>query len=281
MPKNTKRLLESMMDTDTQPLEDQKKARKFVREVVASQEEKKVQEYTVPAFYLANPVNTTGFTAQNVWELTNSESGSQSIAIAQGTGQGNRIGNKIKITKSLLRIILSPYPYATTYNTNPAPQDVRIVMFKLKGPDRGLTEAATCFSTTGNCFQSNNTSAGLDGTYLDCIRKLNKDVLTVYYDKVVKVGMAANTDAASGGTAAYGWFANNDYKFNQFLEIDMLKNGYPKQFQYNDTSTSPYGYNPLYIAIIPSNCNGGAHANTTNARALYASYQIDVEFTDA
>jgi len=280
MPKN-KRLLESLMDADTQPVEEVKKARKFVRDVVAAQEEKKVQEYTVPAFYLANPVNTTGFTAQNVWELTNSESGSQSIAIAQGTGQGNRIGNKIKITKSLLRIILSPYPYAATYNTNPAPQDVRVVMFKLKGPDRGLTEAATCFSTTGNCFQSNNTSAGLDGTYLDCIRKLNKDVLTVYYDKVVKVGMASNTDAASGGTASYGWFANNDYKFNQFLEIDMLKNGYPKQFQYNDTSTSPYGYNPLYIAVIPSNCNGGAHANTTNARALYASYQIDVEFTDA
>lgn len=260
--------------------ENKKKARELIRSEMRRGEEKKVQELTTNVFYLANAINTTGFSAQNVWEATNSPGGA-GMQIAQGTGAGNRIGNKITITKALAKIVLMPYPYTATYNTVPKPQDVRIIVFKLKGLDRSLANAQAMFSTTGSCFQSNNSSAGLGGDVVDMVRKLNGDTVTVYKDFRVKVGAASWTDGASGAIGAAGYFANNDYKYNQFITIDLLKNGMPKVWDFNDTSTTPYGYNPLYIVVDPVNCDGTAHTNTTNGRALYATYQLDLEFTDA
>ncbi len=254
--------------------------RSLIRREIARSEEKKTIELTTNAFYLANAVNTTGFAANNVWELTNSPGGS-GVQITQGTGASNRIGNQVTITKALLKMVLLPYNYVATYNTVPQPQDVRIIIFRLKGIDKSLAAAQSVFSTTGSCFQSNNTSAGLGGDIVDMVRTINKDVVQVMSDQIVKVGAQIYNDGASGGIGPTFWGSNNDYSYNQLLRFDLLRLGLTRKWQFNDTSNTPYGYEPLYCVIDPVSATGAAHSNTTNGRSLLATYQLEIEFTDA
>lgn len=254
-----------------------KRTTALIKRVVGRMAERKDTQYTSPIQYLANALNTTDFGANTI-ELTQSSTGA-ALNIAQGTGQANRIGNRIRVVSAKLRLILFPHGYDELVNSTPLPQNVRVVIYKLKGQDTSKTQAQAVFSAGGNCFQANNTTAPMTGLITDMNSEINTDIITVYSNRVYKLG-ASSYDYTSSPSGGVFFGNNNDYKYNVIRRYNLFKCGFPKVFDYNDTQTFPYGYRPLFITFMPCNADGSAPAGSTYSRPIKIQYQISLQFTD-
>jgi len=72
---------------------------------------------------------------------------------------------------------------------------------------------------------------------LSIVRPINKEVWTVYYDKVHKIGCSAPSNVGTSFNVLTG-ISNNDYKVNKILKIN-LKDFIKTKFSYSDTLTTP------------------------------------------
>jgi len=206
-----------------------KSQKKLIKAVVEKMAEHKVITYTTEPFTLVPGSNSNNFFA-NIQLL--SQYGTTNIFdINQGTGQADRIGNKIRIVKAHYKGIFWPLGVTASVNTSPKPQDVRLLILKLKSGDKSPTGMDTAIYNA--LFQSNNASTGPDGTLSDIFRKVNTDVFTVYLDKYFKCGsqiyaypLATSTASlpmpALSNATSFG-FSNNDYKLNNRFDIDLMK----------------------------------------------------------
>lgn len=253
-----------------------KRTTRLIKRVVQRMAEKKTIQLTVDPYELANPVNPD-FQTENILTLGQYN---PALVIAQGTGEGNRIGNRIRIVSAWFKFILMPNIFDLEVNSRPLPQDVRLVIFKLKAQLRDLSEAQVTWNTAGNCFQDGNSASGLTGTVTDMFSAINTDVLTVLYDKVYKLG-ASSYDYAGSTHGAYYYGMNNDYKLNIIRRINLMKHGMAKRWLFEDNiGTTTFGYNPLFAVFIPVDAFGTANVDTVDALPIKLSWQLDLKFTD-
>lgn len=170
------------------------------------------------------------------------------LAIAQGTGQGQRIGNKIKIKKISLKGTIWPEPYNVTTNPNPQPVYVIFWLFYDK-------EAPVNVPSIGSQFlQFGNSAIGLQNQIIDTFAPINTDKYRLLTKRVFKVGNSGFT--GTGTNPVYQSFANNDFKLNNNFSID-LKKYCVENVTYNDTGTTPTTRG-LYWAFTCVAANGGA-----------------------
>lgn len=89
--------------------------------------------------------------------------------ITQGTGQGQRIGNVIKIKKAILKGVLNPTPQNATTNPTPKPTLVRMVLcYDREDPNDAFVP--------GNTMMQNGSSTNaLLGLLSDMVRPYNTD----------------------------------------------------------------------------------------------------------
>lgn len=246
--------------------------KKYIARKIASTEEVKVTNYNQAAIYL-QPYNTGG-TATS-W-YTNcvfpvSPYGTAVLAPAQGTGAGDRLGNKIR-TKSLkFKFILTPSPYNASTNAQPQPYDVRVWIVCAKF-DTATIPSQLSFT---NFFQFGDTSVALQSTISDMTLDVNTDMFTVYSDKVYKVGYS--TDTGTGGNGVTQYYANNDYSFNVMDTLDLTK-ACPKTLVFNDTTSFPNN-RCLFAVCAAAPAIGGSIA--TNQLPLNMWYSLQYKFTDA
>ena len=235
---------------------------KLIKSVIHKQAENKVVSYTAnTAIYNYN--SPTGFNANNIIPLTPFTS---YMNISQGTGQGDRIGNKVSTRKCFIKFVLFPGTYSALNNPNPAPQDIRIIIFKWK--DTPTTLAST--STMSNFWQRGDSSEAPSGTLTDMIHDVNKDKYTVYYDKTVKVGY--QNDATSGSYTFSQSYWNNDYKVNVIRKIDVTK-WCPKTIGYLDNSTLPE--TPVLQMMILSSTADNTQNNAIPTGIVYSTQYVD------
>ena len=239
---------------------------KLIKSVIHRQAENKVVEYSpVGAQPLYNSSVTAAWNAANVIPLTPYTS---YMNIVQGTGQGDRIGNRISTRKVFIKFVMYPAAYDVTLNPLPAPQDVRIMIVKWKDTPTKLIDD----TTYGNLFQNGDSATGPIGNLTDTIRDINKDKYTVCYDKVVKVGNAISS--ASGPFSGAEYYANNDYKLNVIRKIDVTK-WCPKQILFNDNTSLPE--TPvLQMVIFPISADGSINS----FKPIYWFYQTHYEYED-
>lgn len=210
---------------------------------------------TIPNNFNSNNILDTSIAYQN---------------IAQGTGEGNRIGNEITLSQLRFSFIIN-YNAAITQ-----PQFVRmwVVTYKF---DPNNAQTADVWSSvqngvtsSANFFDNGNSSNGMLGTMLDLIAPVNTDVMTVHKCKTYKIGCAT---APSGGATA----GNNDFKYAVKDYIDLLKY-VPKRVKYNDTATT--SFNKKVFIIFECLAADGTVVNDTAPARCLINYFYNVKWTD-
>lgn len=192
--------------------------------------------------------------------------------ILQGLGQGNRIGNKIRIKKCMFNYTLNPLPYNDVTNIEPMPALVKLWIFWDK--INPTIPAATSGALPG-FFQDGSSSSVPSSSSFDLTRVVNSDSYVLLTSKVHKVGFEAFV-GTPGGVLAEGYRANND--FNLFINgsIDITKY-MPKTIDWNDNATNPSSRAiQLMIEAMPYDTSSGAGEFPVNLE-----YTITTEFTDA
>lgn len=179
---------------------------------------------TSPNNYLANNI----FDTSVAW-----------VNIAQGTGEGQRIGNKIKLKKFMFNFIMN----ATTNTVRPFL--VRMWVLTYKFDPNGATTADVWSSfqkdppNANSFFDNGNAANGMGGTLLDLIQPVNTNAWIVHKCKTFKIGCAS----APQGTLT----GNNDYKYTIKSRVDLMKY-MSKTIHYNDTSTTSFN-KKIFIAF--------------------------------
>lgn len=242
----------------------------YVKRQIHNQIENKatIQSETLePVYNYLN--NSANFLVKNVLALLPTTA-YNSVAIAQGTGQGGRIGNKIKPVKYTLDMIFYPAQYDATYNPFPEPQDIRIMIFKLRCGQVLTTDLSSDF------FQSGNDAFGLTGYLTDMLDCLNKDTKIVYKDFMIKVGYQIFT--TTGTQTVFSGCSNNDYKLNRKVHIDLLP-FVPKTWIFDDTSAVATNED-IYVVWQAVNALGTA-PEAAEDYMTKCSYNACLEYEDA
>lgn len=236
----------------------------LVKAMILKQEEKKMS-----VFYDANPVPIGGWASALATgaQIPITPFPTTGPSIVQGTGESDRIGNKIRTYKVELKLNLFPYSYGSPNNPVPIPQDIRIIISAQKN-NHTIAPLAANMLDTGNGF------SGFTGTVDDLILPLNKDTQVVYVDRIVKLGYSIY--GGTGSQAGSQSFSNNDYKLNQMLKFDCTKYC-PAVVDYNDTTTTPTSKS-VWVTIVPCNADG---SNSTNNYTCYYSHVLTYSYTDA
>lgn len=192
-------------------------------------------------------------------------------SINQGVGQGNRIGNIIKVRKTYLSYILYPLPYDAATNPNPVPNEIRLML----GYVRNTPTFAPIAGDIAQLFQSGSTSAAPVGNVKDLISVYNNDFWSIKKSWTHKLGYANN--GGTGNTAVQQSFANNDFKMNVTKRLDITKH-MPKTCVFNDATATTNTKNLffMYYAVAASGGTYGAAGLPCRI-----DYWIDFQYEDA
>lgn len=249
-----------------------KRLRGVVKTTLRRQQEKKQAYFNVTSQALYGYANNaTNFQTVNIYPLTPYSGFTQ---ITQGLGDADRIGDDIRTYKAKLKIVL--YPEAYNASTNPLPecQDVRIMIVK----PRGASIIADIQNTVNvDFFNTGNTSVPIAGNLVDMTRTINNDKLITFYDKIHKIGFAGYT--GTGSQASYQYMANNDYKLNKIIKLDVTK-WIPKLFKYNDNGPTPNTHH-VYIIFCPVNATGTVSGSAANQYKLLMNMTYEFNYTDS
>ena len=231
--------------------------KKLIKREIAKNVENKTFQYLDDVYDIL-PSNSPGFDA-NIVPVAPAAGGF--LTISQGLGQGQRIGNRIKIKKLTVSGVIIANPYNATTNPTPAPVQVKVWFFY----DKEEWNAVPTPQTAGDFLQFGNTSLGLQNQLYDHSMPINNDRYKVLTTRVFKVGYAS-FNGATGGVPLQGYFANNDFKLNCNFKVDLTKYAI-KNVEFRDTATTPTTrgifmmMQPVYAngsqipsAIIPCRC---------------------------
>lgn len=171
------------------------------------------------------------------------------LAIAQGTEQEERNGNKITESRLRVRGVIQSLPYDGTTNPQLLPYEVHLVAFK---------EKKTIVNSVGALKQlPNNTTGEIDGTLINSCYPYNKDTYIFRKIKTFKLRpIAGEYTAAGAGKELINTQTSNAPMFIRFHEtIDIHK-----ELKYNDASTVPSN-DWVGVAFFVINGDGATLAN--------------------
>lgn len=235
---------------------------KLIKNVIKRQEETKIAVYQDGFNFGGGAIN-----ASNIVPLTPFTS--PYLSIVQGTGQGDRIGNRIRVKSAIFRYTLYPSPYNAVTNIIPIPQHVRLWFFSVKESNSLLA------SNPPNFIQNGDSSSSLTGTLTDLNRVMNNDLYTYLGHRTHKIGYAEYF--GTGASAANEYFRSNDYKLNVNAQVNLTKM-YPKQIKYNDTGTVP---SSKLIMVLWESINADGSSPVALGLPCYINFQVTLKYTDA
>jgi len=193
------------------------------------------------------------------------------ITLLQGTGQGDRIGNKVRIMKAMLRYTASVTAYDVILNPIPQPMEFMIIFGYVKATPTIAPNAAQ----VALLFQNGNTALSPAGDISDLIQPYNTDFWCIKKTLRHKIGNSVNEGTGSAASRAY--YANNDYKINVVNSINIT-NIYPKLLNFSDNSTGAQNA-ALFMMVQAVNANGTLSGAA--AQPVLFEYCIDITYEDA
>lgn len=217
----------------------------YIKRIAKSVMKKKTETKFAPSYiqnnYQIQPYNTAtnffGSTISLITPLTN---------IVQGTGQGNRIGNKIEVVDYTVKgYITLQRNLSTTPNQNVF---VKLLFIRRKNTNEDINNAIS-----NNFFQNGNTTSAPQNLPSDLFRTINKDVYTVYTSRLFKLGFA---DGGATSTPQ----SNNDFSLCKMFRIKLNK--HIKRIQYDDSTAAPTRWACWMVPLI-CNSDGTALSNAT------------------
>jgi len=191
-------------------------------------ETKTIQRYNLGQNIL--PANAAGF-VNNIIEL----GPGSTMLISQGTGQGQRVGNRVETVSHTFRGTICPLPWNTTTNPNPVPTHVKMWIFYDKSAPTSVPNPVS-----NPFFQDGSGVVGFANDLCDHWRPINTDRYRILASRMFKVGFAEYLGTATSGPnqANNQAFTNNDYKLTCPFNINLTKVQI-KQIRFNDTNNEP------------------------------------------
>lgn len=209
----------------------------------------------------------TAWAASNVTVMSPS---STSNSIVQGTGEGDRVGNRIIVKNFEMKFILYPNPYNVTTNPTPIPVEVDIWIFSQRG-----SNVTPTLASLGNFFQNGDSTTGPTGGIGDLLKTPNTDAYIIYKHIVGKLGVQAFV-ATPGNVGSQGYYANNDFEYNIRRTVN-LTHALPSHIEYDDTTTLPKS-RAVFMFSQVINADGSAQAAGT-LPAVFA-FELNLTFAD-
>jgi len=219
------------------------------------------------------PNQGTDFDTQNTIRMSPNDT---TLPIAQGSGQGNRIGNKITTKRVMLNLTFQPTPYSAISNPEPHPMQVKIVLFYDRQNMSGMTNNADTLTNPKprtNFFQFGNSATNISGNLTDVIAPFNKDRYAILSTKTFKLGYSRYD--GSGYSIAAQAFSNNDFKLLYTCKWNITKY-LPKTTKFPDSSNNPSSRG-LWMQVMPAQVGATGPAGVI---PLTMSYWIDYNYTD-
>lgn len=178
--------------------------------------------------------------------------------IGQGGGDGQRIGNKVKILSSNLKLCVNLLPYNATTNPLPMPLLVRILIVGYKKANQQLMNGT---DANAALWEVNSGAAGPQGNPLDITLQVNDQSYATYYDTVIKLGATGTSTTTPVSSGSYFDSSN----MSMYLDIDVAMSG---PLTYNDTTNIPTNKN-RFLIIQPVTADGQACGSYTMAECHY------------
>lgn len=242
--------------------------KRVVKRVLATQAEVKTYAnmYTIRNLYTSTS-SSLNFDFNNIGTCA---WGAGGVVLSQGTGQGARVGNSVRLKKMTFKGSIHPTGYNSTTNPTPAPVACRMILFRQK--DSPASQPAIV--ANNDIFQYGNTTQGLQDDLVDLWLSTNKDKYTIVGDRKFKIGYA--TSNGTGGAANQSYYANNDFKMLYNFSIDVTKH-LPKITKFNDANSTPTTPNLYYAVWYTAPDGTGIPANRICAQMQYV---VEAKYTD-
>lgn len=159
----------------------------------------------------------------------------QGYSMNTGTGNAQRIGNRVKTNKFVVQYTIQPKPYDAVSNTVLYPFFIRFWLVKSKlNPtvDPTVSQIQTQF------FENGSSMTGLTGDLLDLTRRVCPDTFTYLTHWDHKIGYQQNPQH---GNNNFQYNANNDFKMCAVNSVDLTKH-IPKTIVFDDNNliNTPY-----------------------------------------
>jgi len=209
-----------------------KRKMSYVKKVVRREIARNVEDKNSQLFVTTNRLYVPGnasFPTNNIFPVCIEPT---AIVIPQGTGQGNRIGNRIKIKKFQFKGTLVPQPYDATFNPQPLPVQVKMWIFY----DKKFPTDVPNPTVSNDFFQNGSSATGFSNDLIDMWRPVNTDRYRILATKTFKLGPASNT--GSGAVPTLQNLANNDFKYNVNFSFELAKH-MPKVTIFEDGGIEP------------------------------------------
>lgn len=237
---------------------------RICKKIIARDVENKQAQY-YDAIADIYPVTHAGF-VNSVIPLTPYAS---YLAISQGTGESDRVGNRLKIKRIMFKGIILPTAYNVTSNPVPRPSEIIMWIYHSRDDPTTLTAPDNSF------LELNNGSQALSGNLFDTIAPVNNDKWVLHKRKVFKIGFAEY--GGTGTTASQQSFANNDFKYNRKFSINVTKYAV-KHVKYNDNTTTP-STRGVFCVMQAVSATGGGYTSAYIPAEM--SYTLTMEYEDA
>lgn len=190
--------------------------------------------------------------------------------ITQGTGQNNRIGNKVNIVKAFINGYVNLLPYNATNNPTVGPLYVKMWLFSVKDMKNSTTLSSTQIGT--NFFEVGSSSAGFQGNVLDMCFQPNSQLVTVYSTKTVLLSSGATQGATYYNSA--GASCGAEGRFSAPFYFDYTK--HMKSLKYDDTTPIQPTNRNMWLAFQAVYADGTSSA----VQAAEFHYNQKVIFED-
>lgn len=240
--------------------------KQVVKNVLARQVETKTKGLSPSTRTFRYPTAGALYDQQNVVPLGFTAAGLQ---LLQGVGDGQRIGNKVRVKQLRFNFVLRPRPYEAGTNPQPTPQMIRIVLFYSRQDPVANPAISSDF------FDYNSSDVGPAGSLEDMLAPINENRYVKLAERTVKLGYAEAYGAGSNTSSQQ--FTNNDYKLNVLMKWDVTKH-IPKVVRYDD-DTSTASTRGLWAAFLVAPADGTIGASGTSP--VNMEYWLDARYTDA
>jgi len=186
--------------------------KKYVNNIIARNVETKTaipasaNNVEIQPYGVANPHGSTVIDFSPVWN-----------SIAQGTQNGMRVGDQIKVQSLKFRGFVN-FDSSNANNENYLKNPLYLKMIILRRKD---SQTNPCFyGTTGinDLMMNGATPTNPQSTPSDMWRYLNKDTYRIYKTKMFKIGSSVTSNTPSESN-----LYNNDFKLSQKFSIDLSK----------------------------------------------------------
>lgn len=185
--------------------------------------------------------------------------------IQQGTGEGQRIGNKISNVKLSFKGFITIPDSATGSNTKFwYPRYLKMFIFK----QRSTNDIPTDMS---DLFQNGNTDVAPQNQPQDMYVPFNKDKYVIHTTRMFKL---ATSNSPAGNITA-----NNDFSLSKYFNVDLTKY-IPSNVLYNDTTAHPTNVG-LFAGFLMCFADGSPFVGLTDYPEFKFSCVLSSSYKDA